>query len=229
MRDGRRAGFACAVVFALLASCRAVPPGERPAPGPAPLPTPPTAALAGVRPGPSVAALALGQADAAAALASFSESCPRLLRRTDASGLTRGDDWQPACAAAAGWPRGDAAGFFARHFETAVVGDGAAHVTGYYEPEIAGSRTRRPGFDVPVYALPPDLVRAWPAETPPEQRSGRPPLGRYDEQRRFVPYVDRAQIEDGALAGRGLEIAWAADPIEFFFLQIQGSGRLVTP
>ena len=179
--------------------------------------------------GPPVGSLALGQADAAAALTSFGESCPRLLRRTDASGLTRGEDWQAACAAAAAWPRGDAAGFFARHFETAVVGDGASHVTGYYEPEIAGSRTRRPGFDVPVYAMPPDLVRAWPEETPPEQRTGRAPLGRYDERGRFVPYYDRAQIEDGALAGRGLEIAWAADPIEFFFLQIQGSGRLVSP
>jgi len=227
--ERRRAGLACAAVFALLAGCRAIPPGERPAPVPAPAPTPPTAASAGLRAGPSLNSLALGQDDTAAALASFSESCPRLLRRTDASGLTRGEDWQPACAAAAGWPRGDAAGFFTRHFETAVVGDGAAHVTGYYEPEIAGSRTRRPGFEVPVYAMPADLVRAWPAETPPEQRTGRAPLGRYDEQGKFVPYYDRGQIEDGVLAGRGLEIAWAADPVEFFFLQIQGSGRLVTP
>jgi membrane-bound lytic murein transglycosylase A len=45
----------------------------------------------------------------------------------------------------------------------------------------------------------------------------------------MVPYYDRAQIEDGALAGRGLEIAWAKDPIDFFFLQIQGSGRLQQP
>jgi membrane-bound lytic murein transglycosylase A len=229
MRSGRRAGFASAIVFALLASCRAVPPGERPGPVPTPVATPPTAALAGVRAGPAVASLALGQADAAAALASFGESCPRLLRRTDASGLTRGEDWQAACAAVAGWPRADAAGFFTRHFETVVVGDGTSHVTGYYEPEIAGARTRRAGFEVPVYALPPDLVRAWPADMPAEQRSGRAPLGRYDEQGKFVPYFDRAQIEDGALAGRGLEIAWAADPIEFFFLQIQGSGRLVSP
>lgn len=229
MRGRRRAGIASAVALILLASCRAVPPGERPAPGPAPAPAPATAVLAGVRAGPSIESLGLAPTDAAAALASFGESCPRLLRRTDASGLTRADDWQPACAAASGWPRGDAAGFFARHFETAVIGEGASHVTGYYEPEIAGSRTRRRGFEVPVYAMPGDLVRAWPADTPPEQRSGRAPLGRYDAQGRFVPYYDRAAIEEGALAGRGLEIAWAADPIEFFFLQIQGSGRLVTP
>ena len=59
--------------------------------------------------------------------------------------------------------------------------------------------------------------------------SGQMPLGRYDERGRFVPYFDRGQIEDGALAGKGLEIAWAADPVEFFFLQVQGSGRLRAP
>jgi membrane-bound lytic murein transglycosylase A len=82
---------------------------------------------------------------------------------------------------------------------------------------------------VPIYALPDDLVRAWPASTPESERTGRAPLGRYDETGAFVPYYERAEIETGALAGRGLEIAWAADPIEFFFLQIQGSGRLIAP
>jgi membrane-bound lytic murein transglycosylase A len=224
-----KGAYASAVALALLAGCRAVPPGERPQPAPTPVPTPATAVLAGVRPGPSVESLALAQADASAALASFAESCPRLLRRTDTSGLTRAEDWQAACSAAPGWPRGDAARFFASQFESAVIGDGSSFVTGYYEPEIAGSRTRRAGFEVPVYAMPPELIRAWPAETPAEQRSGRAPLGRYDEQGRFVPYYDRAAIEAGALAGRGLEIAWAADPVEFFFLQIQGSGRLRSP
>jgi membrane-bound lytic murein transglycosylase A len=227
MRGGRTRVAAAA--FALLASCQVIPPGERPGPAPSPAPTPANAVLAGVRPGPSIESLALRPDDAGAALASFLESCPRLLRRTDASGLTRGEDWQPSCTAAAAWPRADAAQFFAGYFETAQVGDGAAFVTGYYEPEISDSRTRRPGFEVPVYGLPPDLVRDWPQDTPVEQRTGRAPLGRYDEGGRFVPYFDRAQIESGALAGRGLEIAWAADPIEFFFLQIQGSGRLVSP
>ena len=224
MRAARIAAFAA---FALLASCRAIPPGERP--GAAPPPAPATALLAGVRPGPPIESLGLRADDAAAALGSFLESCPKLVQRTDASALTRGDDWRPACAAATAWPRGDAARFFAGYFETAQVGDGAAFATGYYEPEIAGSRVRRPGFEVPVYALPPDLVRAWPDDVPADQRSGQPPLGRYDGNGRFVPYYDRAQIEAGALAGRGLEIAWAADPVEFFFLQIQGSGRLVDP
>jgi membrane-bound lytic murein transglycosylase A len=81
--------------------------------------------------------------------------------------------------------------------------------------------------------MPSDLVRAKPGEFPddvPEaERTGRPPLGRYDDQGRFVRYFERAEIEDGALTGRVPIIAWAADPVELFFLQIQGSGRLVTP
>src|SRR5690606_4062515 len=213
-------------VLALLASCVA-PSGEPPAPTPTPAPA--NALAAGLHAGPEIRDLRLAAPDAEAALASFRESCPKLLIRTDASGLTRTEDWQPACAAAATWPRGEAQRFFESQFETVIVGDGSAFATGYFEPEIAGSRQHRPGFDVPVYTLPPDLVRDWPATTPPEQRTGRAPLGRFDETGKFVPYYTHAEIADGALAGRGLEIAWAADPIEFFFLQIQGSGRLKSP
>lgn len=222
-KGGVRSGLLALGMLALLAGCVSVVPPRQPAPSAT------TAALAGVRMGPAVRDLRLQQADAAGALASFRESCPRLLARTDASGLTRNADWQAACTAAAGWPTAEAQRFFETQFETAVVGDGASHVTGYFEPEIAGVRQRRPGFDVPVYRVPDDLVRDWPADTPADQRTGRPPLGRYDAAGRFVPYFDRGEIEDGALAGRGLEIAWAADPIEFFFLQIQGSGRLRSP
>jgi membrane-bound lytic murein transglycosylase A len=185
--------------------------------------------MAGIAAGPAIASYGLAQADAATALASFQESCPQLLRRTDASGLTRPEDWQRACTAAATWPRSDAVRFFETWFEPLRVGDGSSFITGYYEPEIAGRRARAPGFDVPVYGVPTDLVRAWPDDTPPDQRTGRPPLGRYDETGKFVPYYTRAEIESGALAGRGLEIAWVADPIEFFFLQIQGSGLLRAP
>jgi len=190
-------------------------------------PLPPTAVLAGVTAGPPITSLNLRPDDAASALLSFAESCPKLLARDDRSGLTRPGDWQASCNAAPDWQAADAAGFFERHFESVRVAGGDAFATGYYEPEIAGARQRQPGFDVPVYGLPPDLVRAWPAETPPAQRTGNPPLGRLDERGDWAPYYDRAEIEQGALAGRGLEIAWAADPVEFFFLQIQGSGRLL--
>ena len=222
----------------LLAGCTVIPAGRPPAqyptPTPAPAPTSPPPPIAnavttGVAPGPAVESLNLAGARPATALRSFAESCRALLIRTDQSGLTQPSDWKSACAAASTWPSAQAAGFFAQYFETARVGSGQSYVTGYYEPEIAGVRTRQPGFDVPVYAVPPDLVRAWPFETPFEQRKGQPPLGRFDADGRFVEYYDRAQIEDGALAGKGLEIGWAADPIEFFFLQIQGSGRLIAP
>lgn len=234
----RRAGIALLAVIALSA-CRVIPqapppPTTVPTPvptGPAapPPPPPPTAVLIGVHPGPAIGSLPLSTGRASAALRSFVESCPRLTTRADLSGLTNPGDWVPACNAARSWPQLDAANFFAQYFEAARISDGSTFVTGYYEPEIAGVRGLQPGFPVPVYKLPPDLVRGWPDEIPPEQRTGTPPLGRIDEGGKFVAYYDRAAIEDGALKGKGLEIAWAADPIEFFFLQIQGSGRLIGP
>jgi membrane-bound lytic murein transglycosylase A len=118
--------------------------------------------------------------------------------------------------------------FFQTHFETARIGDGEAFATGYFEPEIMGSRNARPGY-VPVYAVPSDLKRGWPRGTPQSERTGRAPLGRELPSGDFVPYYERAEIEDGALEGRVPVIAYAADPVEFFFLQIQGSGRLRTP
>jgi membrane-bound lytic murein transglycosylase A len=192
------------------------------------LPPAETAVALGVRPGPSISRLSLTEQDAGPALASFRESCPRVTSRLDGSGLTRPDDWQQACTAAGNWGAGSAVLFFASYFETVQVGKGEAHATGYYEPEIAGSRTRRSGFAVPVYGVPPDLVRARPGDAEP-LANGKMPLGRYGPDGAFTPYWDRAAIEQGALMGRGLETAWAADPVEFFFLQIQGSGRLRGP
>lgn len=195
---------------------------------PSSVPPPATALLAGVAAGPAIASLGLRDDDAVGALAAFRESCPRLLARADASGLTRGADWGDACAAAERWPEAQAPRFFEAWFETARVGSGQSFVTGYYEPEIAGVRTRQPGFDVPIYAVPSDLIRAMPGDAAPLP-DGRQPLGRYDANFAFRPYHTRAEIDDGALAGKGLEIAWAADELEFFFLQVQGSGRLRAP
>jgi membrane-bound lytic murein transglycosylase A len=75
---------------------------------------------------------------------------------------------------------------------------------------------------VPIYRAPPDLVRC----TQPDGTSGR---GRVDETGTCVLYYTRAEIEDGALGGKGLELAWARDPVDLFFLEIQGSGRLHFP
>lgn len=220
-----RALLALALVLLLGACGRAVPP---PAAAQS-VAIAANAAMAGVSLGPSLAGLNLADADARGALASFIESCPKLLAREDASGLTRPADWQAPCERARAASPTRARAFFAETFTPVQVGDGKAFATGYFEPEIAGSRTRRPGYEVPVYAMPADLVRGWPDDVKPSERTGRPPLGRYDERGKFVLYHDRAAIEDGALAGKVPVIAWAADPVEFFFLQIQGSGRLLTP
>lgn len=226
-RDSRPLGLRSLLLIGLLialGSCaRTLPPPREPTPPEAPAPAPPaSAAEAGVRAGPPVSSLALTPTAAAAALRAFRTSCPDLVRREDPSGLTRPADWNTACAAAAGWPEADAVAFLAAHFETAIVGDGSAFATGYFEPEIAGSRDRRPGYEVPIYAKPADLLDADPA-------TGERKRGRVDSRGAFVLYHDRAAIEAGALAGRGLEIAWAADPVDLFFLQIQGSGRLRLP
>ena len=213
-----------------LAGCAIIPETKPPSPlEPVPEPVFETAVAAGVSPGPPIAALRLAPADANGALKAFLASCNWLTTRDDRSGLTVPADWQEPCRVVREWPATRGSEFFAQYFETARVGDGTAFATGYYEPEIAGSRTRLPGYDVPVYRLPDDLVRAWPEDMPEAERTGRPPLGRYDSSGRFVPYFTRAEIEDGALAGKGLEIAWAKDSIEMFFLQIQGSGLLRLP
>lgn len=224
--------LAVLALCALSACVRLVPGGATSTPA-APRPAVPQAgaSISGMNlvRGPAVNRLELSAAGALRALSSFKESCPRLLSRADSSKLTSTDDWRRACGQATNWNPGRAKDFFDTHFETARISGGDAFVTGYFEPEIAGSRTRRPGYDVPVYQVPSDLQRGWPDGTPAAERTGRAPLGRQDESGRFVPYYDRAAIENGALAGQGLEIAWAADSVEFFFLQIQGSGRLRTP
>ena len=214
--------LAALAAILLLAACgRLIPPVKPPPPAG-------TALAAGMFRGPDIASLSIDAADAAAALSSFRESCPRLLARSDASMLTQREDWKPACDAAATWPAAGAAGFFARFFEAVRIGDGNAFATGYYEPEIAGVRRRQPGYDVPVYGMPPDLVRARVGDAP-ANSSGQQPLGRYGDDGKFTPYFDRTEIEEGALMGKGLEIAWAQDGLEFFFLQVQGSGRLRAP
>jgi membrane-bound lytic murein transglycosylase A len=175
--------------------------------------------------GPPIASLPITAAQAEAARVAFARSCPGLMRRADASGLTRGEDWRAACTAASGG--GDARGFFAQYLEAVQVGDGRAFATGYYEPEIRGSLERRAGYEVPVYGRPADLVDVDLGQFA-DNLKGRTIRGRV-QGTKFVPYHDRTAIEEGALARSAPIIAWAADPVEMFFLQIQGSGRLRLP
>lgn len=185
-----------------------------------------TAAGLGVVRGPQIGALQVEARKAKLAMDSFRTSCPGLVGRTDNSGLTQGSDWGPACDAVKTWT-GDAISFFAMHMDAVQVGDGKAFATGYFEPEIAGCRTPQSGCNVPVYKRPADLVDV-DLGLFSEDLKGKSIRGKVSGTK-FVQYDDRVAIEDGSLAGRGLEIAYAADVVEFFFLQIQGSGRLKLP
>jgi membrane-bound lytic murein transglycosylase A len=223
-----RAALAAALV--LTAACATQPPTQPgiPAPGPGPVarpvptPIPPPPSPVGrnaVETGVKLEEPKVLKADEAEkAWNAFKASCPALMRRTDASGLTQPGDWNALCTQADSLAPGYAPGFFYYGFDWVRVGDGRAFMTGYYEPEIEGSRVALPG-SVPIYRVPPDLIRC----TKPDGSSGR---GRIDETGTCTLYYTRAEIEDGALAGRGLELAWAKDPVELFFLEIQGSGRI---
>ena len=184
-----------------------------------PPPPPANALAAGVAVVP--AASTIYDAWAERALTAFRTSCPALVRRQDQSGLAQPQDWAPLCAQASNVAPEQAAAFFRDSFDWVRVGNGKAFATGYYEPEIQGSRTPQPGY-APIYAVPPDLVRC----TRPDGTTGR---GRVDQTGTCVPYFSRAEIDDGALANKDLEIAWAADPVDLFFVEIQGSGRIVFP
>ncbi|HZD24641.1 MAG TPA: murein transglycosylase A, partial [Alphaproteobacteria bacterium] len=177
--------------------------------------------------------------DHAAGLAAFAESCKRIARWPENHAMggdgiagTAGD-WQPACVALVQVPVGDDAAarrFFETWFRPYAVSFGGSEeglFTGYYEPLLHASRRRSERFSTPLYRLPDDLVSVDLGAFA-EDLKGRQIVGRL-QSRRLVPYPDRAAIEDGALAGRGLELYWVDDPVDAFFLQIQGSGRLVLP
>jgi membrane-bound lytic murein transglycosylase A len=166
--------------------------------------------------------VALDEISAARALQAFLISCPTLQQRQDKSLLSYGPDWTGVCTQASAVEPGGAAAFFRDNFDWVRVGDGKAFATGYYIPETAGSRTPDPRYPIPIYRTPPDLVRC----TRLDGTTGR---SRIDETGSCMPYYSRAEIEDGALAGKGLELAWAADPVDLFFIEIQGSGELRLP
>ena len=195
-----------------------VQPPVQPVPPPEP-PKPTNAIQAGIALSPPAM---LHETDAAEALAAFRISCRSVVRRADPSGLTNPADWAAVCAEAPTVPAGRAAEFFRNRFDWVRVGDGKAFATGYFEPEIAASPVPTPFHRVPIYRTPPDLTRC----VLPDGKTGR---GRIDESGQCVYYYSRAEIEQGALARKGLEIGYAADAAELFFLHIQGSGRLRYP
>jgi membrane-bound lytic murein transglycosylase A len=145
----------------------------------------------------------------AEALVSFRRSCPKLTAGVDTRIATDGGfktitpaEWKKICDSAAAVRAGDDRGsrlFFEENFRPLVV-QVPGKFTGYFEPEMRGSKVPSRLFTVPVYKRPPDLTDK--------------------------PYYTRAEIEQGALKGKGLEIAYVQDPVSLFEVQVQGSGRI---
>jgi membrane-bound lytic murein transglycosylase A len=165
-----------------------------------------------------------------AAQASFRRGCALLMKKDPTAAMggagyagTVGD-WLPLCDGASG----NARAFFESNFTPFAISDGDKAdglFTGYYEPEILAAQTRGGAYQTPIYALPDDWVRF--------------DLGQFDSRlsgQRVVAqvkdhnlgtYPDRAGIN--AVPPKAEVLAWAADPVAVFFLQIQGSGRARFP
>jgi membrane-bound lytic murein transglycosylase A len=161
-------------------------------------------------------------ADLTPALAAFRRSCDVIAKKPGQEKLAdyagTAADWQAVCEAA----NGDARIFFETHF-TPYAFSGEGLFTGYYEPEIRGSRTRQGVYRTPVYGLPTDLIRVDLAQFKPEFK-GEHVSGKLDGQK-LVPYATRAQINAKGVSTANI-LFWCDDPIALFFLQIQGSGRV---
>jgi membrane-bound lytic murein transglycosylase A len=111
--------------------------------------------------------------------------------------------------------------FFEENFRPvriARLGEEGGFLTGYYEPEVEGSRAASDEFNVPIYRQPGGLFA--------QLRVATGKLVRHRIGRRLSGNLDRAAIEDGALKGRALELCWLKDPIDAFFIHIQGSARV---
>ena len=116
----------------------------------------------------------------------------------------------------------DARRFFERAFTPALV-EAEAFFTGFYEPTAEGSRIPTATFGVPLYGMPDDLV-----EIEPGSVDGLDPTFRFAKKTSdgLAEYPDRSAIMAGALAGRGLELVYLRDPVEAFFIQVQGAARI---
>jgi membrane-bound lytic murein transglycosylase A len=224
----------------LLPACAVRPPAEPPAvppaptPAPQPVPVPPPVLLpTPVVPYPTLkpvewSAVSFWQDDAAGeAWTAFLQSCSTLVKRSA---------WQAICAEAAAMPAPDDAAvraFFERRFQPyqATQEDGSAEglVTGYYEPLLKGDRVRTERARYPLYAAPDDLITVDLASVYPELKNLR--LRGRLVGNKLVPYPTRKEIELPANGNgfKGKPIAWAEDPVDLFFLQIQGSGRIELP
>ncbi|SEM96714.1 murein transglycosylase A [Nitrosomonas marina] len=140
--------------------------------------------------------------------------------------------WQEVCIAASNMQATDSKSlriFFEKQFTPYQViasnGSKEGLVTGYYEPLLHGSRQPSEYYRYPVYGAPDELLTIDLGSLYPELKDLRL-RGRLDG-RRVVPYYSRAEIMSDPTILEGHELFWVNDEIELFFLQIQGSGRIL--
>jgi membrane-bound lytic murein transglycosylase A len=175
------------------------------------------------------------QSDPRGALQAFLRSCVVLAAKADDAPIgglnyagTAGE-WRQVCNAAA-LVSTDSPEAARRFFESEFVpyrvvqGSGVGLFTGYYEPQLRGSRTRHGPYQTPLYGVPGDLVNV-DLGLFRESLRGQRIVGRVTDGR-LIPYPTRAEIESIGLA-ESASILFVDDPIDAFFLQIQGSGRVV--
>jgi membrane-bound lytic murein transglycosylase A len=177
------------------------------------------------------------QDDAAAALAAFQRSCVRLKAMAPGAAIGpygKAADWQSACVAAntqnpASQDAAGARSFFEANFVPVQVRAGRnpdGLFTGYYEPELKGARLRTGEFQTPLLARPPDLVSVDLGQFRPTWR-GQRVAGKVSDGK-LVPYADRRQIESEFASASPLRkpLLFVDDPVDAFFMEIQGSGRI---
>lgn len=157
------------------------------------------------------------------ALGALLESCSALRWRPQ---------WQSACEEAATMKQAsetEVRSFFERNFEPHQVSkpDGTTEglMTGYYVPDLRGSRVASEAYPYPLYQRPNDLLAIDLSDVYPDLSNYR--LRGRIEGNRVVAYWDRSEIEGPQRPLVGQELFWVSDPVELFFLQIQGSGRIM--
>ena len=230
--------LAATLLIVILAGCATTRPPAPPIP---PQPPPPP-----LQPAPIVLPLRLdaarfseldgwAQSDTRNALQAFQRSCGALSRKPDDGPLggvnyagTAGD-WRTACSAAvslnASSPA-EAREFFEAEFVPYRLsqGSGPGLFTGYYEPQLRGSRTKKGAYQTPLYGVPADLVNV-DLGLFRDSLKGQRIVGRVTGAR-LIPYPARSEIE-GAGLSQSVPLLYVDDPVDAFFLQIQGSGRVV--
>jgi membrane-bound lytic murein transglycosylase A len=216
----------------MLAGCVTTPPQPAPLPQPAPQqapepapqpestqPSAPPAKTAFV-PGTFADLPGWSRDDLRAAWPAFQSSCSVIGKRAD---------WKEACSIARTVNAGDERAvrlffetFLVPHRVIAPDGSDSGLVTGYYEPLLRGARKQGGPYQTPLYKVPDDMLTIDLAGVYPELK-GKRLRGRL-QGRKVVPYASREEIARADFSGK--ELLWVDDPVEAFFLEVQGSGRV---